>query len=78
MAGSVYEFVADWHSPYPSAPVIDPTGPASGDVAVARGGGSFAQGGSTFFRAGNRIAVLDQQGALPNPEHWGIRCCRTP
>jgi formylglycine-generating enzyme required for sulfatase activity len=39
MAGNVYEFTADWFSPYDAAPKTDPTGPMSGEYHVIRGGG---------------------------------------
>jgi len=40
MAGSVFEWVADWYSPtyYSSSPTSNPTGPASGTNHVIRGG----------------------------------------
>jgi formylglycine-generating enzyme required for sulfatase activity len=36
MHGNVAEFVQDWFDDYPSEPVIDPTGPVSGQGRVAR------------------------------------------
>lgn len=43
MAGNVDEWCQDWHDTYPSGPVIDPQGPASGSTRVIRGG-SHADG----------------------------------
>ena len=39
MSGNVAEWVNDWYGRYPSAPVTDPIGPASGSFRVYRNGG---------------------------------------
>lgn len=41
MLGNVWELCADWKDSYPSTPVTDPVGPASGYYRVSRGGGWF-------------------------------------
>ncbi|HOF05263.1 MAG TPA: formylglycine-generating enzyme family protein [Syntrophales bacterium] len=38
MLGNVWEWVQDWHGPYPTGPVVDPAGPPGGDIRVYRGG----------------------------------------
>ena len=38
MSGNVMEYVSDWFGEYPSAPQIDPVGPASGSNHLLRGG----------------------------------------
>ncbi|MBP8979643.1 MAG: formylglycine-generating enzyme family protein [Syntrophobacterales bacterium] len=38
MLGNVWEWVQDWHGPYPTGPVVDPVGPSGGELRVYRGG----------------------------------------
>jgi len=52
MHGNATEWVWDRYGPYPTGPVTDPTGPASGDTRVLRGGGWRAL--AMHCRAANR------------------------
>ena len=38
MSGNVAEWVSDWYAVYPTDPVVDPTGPETGEFHVRRGG----------------------------------------
>jgi len=52
MHGNVWEWCQDWHDPYPSSSVTDPTGSTSGSIRVQRGGswGTYAR----FCRSAHR------------------------
>ena len=53
MHGNVWEFCQDFHGPYPSMAVTDPTGPAVGDLRVGRGGtwGTYAELSRSAYRS---------------------------
>lgn len=52
MIGNVWEWCQDYHGAYPSGPLTDPTGPATGSDRVERGGCWFDDG--RFCRSANR------------------------
>lgn len=72
VVGNVWEWVADWYGPYRADDVIDPTGPAKGEMRVVRGGafnGSFESWVRPAFRF---RAPLDQRSHA-----IGFRCARS-
>ena len=68
LAGNVAEWVADWYDFYPSGPLTDPTGPASGTYRVVRGGG--------YLEVGQMLRSHARRGADPalRSSNIGFRC----
>jgi formylglycine-generating enzyme required for sulfatase activity len=62
MHGNVFEWVNDWADAYPAGDVVDPLGPAAGDLRVFRGGSWFyaAQFARAAGRGGNFPGYRDR------------------
>lgn len=73
LAGNVWEWVSDWHSPYPTEAQTNPTGPANGSYKIARGGSWYF--GAADTRAANRFSYLTPTERLDN---IGFRCLNEP
>jgi len=74
MHGNLYEWCADWRSPYSSKASTDPQGPGSGNRPGLRGGSWWDLGGSGVFRCafrGNDVPAGRNDG-------YGFRCAGTP
>jgi formylglycine-generating enzyme required for sulfatase activity len=91
MAGSVYEWVADWYSAtyYQSSPSTNPLGPESGEKRVVRGGGFERlrlESSDVMVRAATRFGVVPALPASPDDTlgrasanfSFGFRCARSP
>ncbi len=66
IAGHVAEWCQDWYAPYPTGPVVDPTGPAEGKYKVFRGLADYATHGLEVARSAKRHRSTPDQGVGTN------------
>jgi len=74
MLGNVEEWVQDWHAPYTSAPVVDPTGSASSTSHISRGA-AFNYGVGGILPS---ASLRNLQGVGQRWEAGGFRLVRNP
>ena len=68
--GNVWEWCEDWEGAYPTGPVVDPQGPASGSRRVIRGGSLFDLAETVG------VAIRDYYVPTYDPDFIGFRCLR--
>ncbi|MEM7151763.1 MAG: formylglycine-generating enzyme family protein [Myxococcota bacterium] len=72
MAGSVWNWVADWYAPYDVSVMADPTGPETGDLRIVRGGGWDTT--DPFFL---RSSVRNPHEPTVTNRNIGFRCAQS-
>jgi eukaryotic-like serine/threonine-protein kinase len=72
ISGSVWEWIADWESPYSAVPSVNPKGPATGARHILRGG--------AFDREALRPRVTSRASDVPSTRSntYGFRCAQSP